>query len=1270
MAPLSPRKVPLAGGILEHTRSDAGPAQHTTITSRAFFCGVVVEGNERTDIPPDVQDLIASLGEHLPASTDTMPSSTPDPSLHQSSKPDPTALADVIHEFITTERSYLSRITMLKTAYADPLRNFARSNDSAIIPRYEAKTLFGNIDALVPVHAAFLADLEAHGEKRIGDVALKHFKILNAFECYKLYYSKREEAQAIFEREMGKKSGFASFVDKIKYNGADSRNRVGLRELLMDPIQRIPRYTLMWRLMITHMNLNDPQRAKLIEADSIASKIAMCEADEQTIRAGVMYCLSNSIEGFAANLISNGRKYIDCIDVEDGEGEETLHATLFLFDDTLVVAKRHNPTVGGKTLAGLDALDRSGGALLPIMGSVKKGSMSFKGAVDIMEVSATIVNPSSSLIHLYLSTVPQIEGSERWCRAFRSLNVVHPPRPPQIDPITSARDRKSFVEKLWMAQARIRERQGRSLVLFRPDEEVDDRKNHQETARVYWNVYERKPYLGEPKKPKVVFHIDPLGTADPIPFGVGGGPCVVIRVQPMAGELCRFSVTSTDPNDEGEEDIEQTPNIPSRVVRTIHEYGLYKFRTGGRTSQPSTPNASTRSRAALFGLDALSISKNLFNVRQNTIKGDLFGTASISKSSHKRTKSSSSRTTQTTSTEFRFSQRSNSTATMATSVDEDSFGARSRIPTRKLWKSRSKSPGGLFSGGESDGSPKRRSNRSPSRSRASSVEPESAYEDEDEDKGPSPFQQGVANSSDWELSERLELARRNSHNQHSARKELPKRPLEAQSSLDHTIYEAEEPPPMSILRPLSRASRATDDSDKTVRPTSAIPTPANGRSRSSSRHSGDRKPMGPRPPSPLPPRSPTLSAAEPPNLLDAAILNFGQELSLPVTPKNKPQIDNGSSAVKGRRLPFEPLENSQVDVTPKAPPQSDVGSSKAPHSVEPLSIKKKTSVRDSTTPSVARRTSTRARVSPSLSRTTPRASRSAPSHLTETQEADEPQVGKTSRKRTAPSEESDTEIPLTHALGLIRKTKDDLDSARRTVKRIKLDSEQVRTRPNSPVKDRMRGLQRTPTATGKSPHSKTLADQAAEARMEELRQMIGQRSGGSFTASRSAPTAAAENTVTNGDHATAEEQTPNVTVLAHDAEEALGRMQAYQDKLQADIELLAEKFREKSAQLEKARAELQSSKMQCELVKNLLTDATSEKEIMFEAFNEELDKMFDDAHLPESEAWEAMVQDLRKTKDARNESRKENSILKRSLAEAELQRDEWGALLRAHGLIP
>lgn len=63
---------------------------------------------------------------------------------------------------------------------------------------------------------------------------------------------------------MTKKSGFAGFIEvrkaalyscprranislqRTKYS-TESKNRVGLRELLMEPIQRIPRYTLMFR---------------------------------------------------------------------------------------------------------------------------------------------------------------------------------------------------------------------------------------------------------------------------------------------------------------------------------------------------------------------------------------------------------------------------------------------------------------------------------------------------------------------------------------------------------------------------------------------------------------------------------------------------------------------------------------------------------------------------------------------------------------------------------------------------------------------------------------------------------------------------------------------------------------------------------------------------------------------------------------------------------------------------------------------------------------
>jgi hypothetical protein len=44
---------------------------------------------------------------------------------------------------------------------------------------------------------------------------LPQFRDLRAFDCYKLYYTKREEAQQIFDREVLKKSstGFASYID-------------------------------------------------------------------------------------------------------------------------------------------------------------------------------------------------------------------------------------------------------------------------------------------------------------------------------------------------------------------------------------------------------------------------------------------------------------------------------------------------------------------------------------------------------------------------------------------------------------------------------------------------------------------------------------------------------------------------------------------------------------------------------------------------------------------------------------------------------------------------------------------------------------------------------------------------------------------------------------------------------------------------------------------------------------------------------------------------
>jgi hypothetical protein len=146
---------------------------------------------------------------------------------------DTSALASVVNELVTSERSYVKRLQILKHDYADPLRNFARNKDTAILPAYEAKTLFGNVDNLLPVNEAFLTDLEkmiapngARTVGGVGDVALRHFKELRGFEQYKQYYVKREDAQLIFEREVSKRSSrFASYIDVSFVIMLDNRAR-------------------------------------------------------------------------------------------------------------------------------------------------------------------------------------------------------------------------------------------------------------------------------------------------------------------------------------------------------------------------------------------------------------------------------------------------------------------------------------------------------------------------------------------------------------------------------------------------------------------------------------------------------------------------------------------------------------------------------------------------------------------------------------------------------------------------------------------------------------------------------------------------------------------------------------------------------------------------------------------------------------------------------------------------------------------------------------
>jgi hypothetical protein len=75
-----------------------------------------------------------------------------------------------------------------------------------------------------------------------------------------------------------------------------------------------------------------------------------------------------------------------------GSSLPSLHCTLFLFDDKLMVVKRQSSVISGRKVTGLDdvaKLVKSGGGVAVMdKGGNKKDKLSFKGIVDVLDIIA------------------------------------------------------------------------------------------------------------------------------------------------------------------------------------------------------------------------------------------------------------------------------------------------------------------------------------------------------------------------------------------------------------------------------------------------------------------------------------------------------------------------------------------------------------------------------------------------------------------------------------------------------------------------------------------------------------------------------------------------------------------------------------------------------------------------------------------------------------------------------------------------------------------
>lgn len=477
---------------------------------------------------------------------------------------------------------------------------------------------------------------------------------------------------------------FREFVDRTKANTSGLGN-VGLRELIMEPVQRIPRYTMLFDGLVRNLPTTDPTRARLEESIVLASRIASCEIDDKTKRAAVHWSLSKNIDGFPAGLISIHRQFIDCIDVDDfpidvlgpaamngllspssvsmaSPSHRTLHCTLFLFDDVIVITKRASPSSCGRFLVGLDDVNRLADQMKTFTErsssankSSHKNELGFRGLIDLPNVQA--IDLGGPDLQLCMTRGPSHITGEKWAsRLIRQYATNDASSISGPDPALARSEKQRFLENLWRAQALLKAKEHRSHVrsCVIPSKAGEDKIRRV----IYWNVYARRPYLIGSHKSLAVLHVDPENEADELPFGYEGTPpAAIVRVHEldkMTGH-CKVGITLKGVSKRQEDDEwvrVATAELSSQLYKAAQEAGHsmadFEPRSGG---SPSTPASSHRGRNLANGLEQFG--RSLFgtpsSLRSTGTGSDLFGTKrSKGSSGLSRNASISTRITQST----------------------------------------------------------------------------------------------------------------------------------------------------------------------------------------------------------------------------------------------------------------------------------------------------------------------------------------------------------------------------------------------------------------------------------------------------------------------------------------------------------------------------------------------------------------------------------------------------------------------------------------------
>ncbi|EPS43341.1 hypothetical protein H072_2601 [Dactylellina haptotyla CBS 200.50] len=262
------------------------------------------------------------------------------PALPQSN---PEKVAIKLQELLDTEVKYVEKLQRLLVDVVKPERQIAEQAEAPEPNETTLARLFPSyLDEICQLNANFLADLSKAMDDDDGVEAVVN-TFLNHFPNFHTPYSKYIALNPASGGVLGElaRSGSA-FSQRMVGHGEQY-----LKSTLMEPIQRLPRYTLIIDGVLNNIAVTSAIAPKLVEAREIVSKTCEMQSAPAQERAQTITRLSSLISGWPANFKPGG-PLVTAVDLTEVAAPYTDNADKFnviilVFTDSIAFINRPSP---------------------------------------------------------------------------------------------------------------------------------------------------------------------------------------------------------------------------------------------------------------------------------------------------------------------------------------------------------------------------------------------------------------------------------------------------------------------------------------------------------------------------------------------------------------------------------------------------------------------------------------------------------------------------------------------------------------------------------------------------------------------------------------------------------------------------------------------------------------------------------------------------------------------------------------------------------------